>query len=70
MNQDKLTTPTLQLYMAYRDGRISHNDYVMLLVRRCRVVSTGSFGRAGQRGQRATGNGRGGQAVTDGGSVV
>jgi len=37
MNQEKLTTPTLQLYVAYQKGRISYNDFVMLLVRAVRL---------------------------------
>lgn len=52
--QDKLTTPTLQLYRAFQAGKISYNDFAMLLVRRCKFVAANGRDDKGG-GQRATG---------------
>lgn len=39
MGQHKCKSPTLALYVAMQEGRISYNDYVMLLIWRCELVA-------------------------------
>jgi hypothetical protein len=54
MGQLKLTTPTLELYNAMMAGKISYNDFAMLLTRRCAVVAS----ERNQPGQRAEATGK------------
>lgn len=54
MGQHKCKSPTTALFIAFMQGRLSFDDYQMLLKRRCRVVAAnGRDDRGG--GQRATG---------------
>ena len=50
-------SPTLALFVAVQEGRISHNDYLMLLKWRCQVVAS-ERKHDGQRAE-ATGKNKG-----------
>jgi hypothetical protein len=57
MGQHKCESPTLALYVAMQEGRISYNDYVMLLIWRCELVAnqpTRGRNRA-ERAEKTTG---------------
>jgi len=40
VEQHTSKSPTLALFIAMQEGRISYNDYAMLLIRRCKLVAS------------------------------